>query len=55
MKKIVLSMAVLFALSFSMGAVAQDKKTDKKTEKTECQKQKKSDQCCSKEAGKKLQ
>lgn len=54
MKKLILSAAVLFALSVSTGAIAQEKKQDKSKTKTECctadkscgDKDKKSSECC---------
>lgn len=54
MKKIILSAAVMFALSASVGAMAQENKTAQKQEKAqkECCDKKAGDkkECCSKKA-----
>lgn len=53
MKKIILSAAMIFALSVSFGAMAQDNKKAQEKTKTECCQQKKDNTSCCKKDEKK--
>lgn len=53
MKKLIVSVALLFALSVSVGTMAQDKKTNQDKSKTECCQESKDKKECCKEGDKK--